>query len=172
MRNFKLLISTAMVAMVLMVGMAAAVMAAEKIAVKSNEAKDFNRAIQTQTLMVLPDDLEKKLLAQANEQFKFKVDRIFFDTDAQSGKQWGIFKNSKYPYDVVSRSRLAYLVTEQDGKIIRTFWMVIQYVDPMDKKKWSNKYMFQAPMNTYDPAYVENYAPNKLTNKYVEGQPP
>lgn|GEM_PF-5115857 len=122
--------------------------------------------------MTLPADLEKKLLAQANEQLKFKVDRIFFDTDAQNGKEWGFFKDTKFPYDVVSRSRLAYLVTEQDGKIIRTFWMVIQYVDPMNKKKWSNKYMFQAPMATYVPAYVENYAPNKLTKKYVEGETP
>jgi len=52
-------------------------LAKEKIEVKDNESRDFNNAIQKQTLLVLPADLEKKLLAQANSQFKFKVDRVF-----------------------------------------------------------------------------------------------
>ena len=147
-------------------------LAKEKIVVKDNATRDFNVAIKTQFLMVLPADLEKKLLAQADEQMKFKVDRIFFDTSAEDGKEWGIFKSKKFPYDVTSRSRLAYLLTEQDGKYIRTFWTVIQDVDPMDKKKWGNKYRFQAPMSSYSPAYVDNYDPNKLTKKYVEGQTP
>ena len=149
------------------------VLAKEKIEVKDNKPRDFNYALKTQTLLVLPADLEKKLLAQANEQFKFKVDRIFFDVDDPNFQAWRIFKSKKFPYDVTSRSRMAYLLTEQDGKYIRTFWTVIQDVDPVNKEKWGDKYRFQAPMVKVPPAaYVDNFAPDKLTNKYVEGKTP
>ena len=137
MKNFKFVVSTVMVAMVLMVGMAGAAMAKEKqkIVVKDNNERDFNEAIKKQSLMLLPAEFEKKLLAVANEQMKFKVDRILFDATDSSNK-WKIFNDSKYPYKVSSRSRLAYLLTEQDGKHIRTFWMVVQLVDPVNKNKW------------------------------------
>ena len=162
-----------LLALILLFAVPSMALAKEKIEVVNNERRDFNNAIKTQTLMVLPTDLEKKLLAVANGQMKFKVDRIFFDTSDTGGKQWEIFKSTKWPYNVTSRSRMAYLLTEQDGKYIRTFWTVIQDVDPVNAQKWSNTYRFQAPMvRVPPPAYVDNYAPNKLTNKYVEGKTP
>ena len=160
-----------LLALVLLLAVPSMALAKEKIEVGNNERRDFNNAIKAQNIYVLPADLEKKLLAVANEQMKFKVDRVFFDVSLL-GKQWEIFKSTKWPYNVTSRSRVAYLVTEQDGKIIRTLWMVIQDVDPVNAQKWSNTYRFQAPMTVMPPAYVDNYAPNKLTNKYVEGKTP
>lgn len=65
---------------------------------------------------------------------------------------------------------MAYLATEQDGKIIRTIWMVQQGAD--GKGKWIDDYHFQAPMHVLPPAYVNNYDPSKLKNKYVEGETP
>ena len=173
MRNLKRAVSAAIVAAVFVVAMAGMAMGKEKIEVKNNESRDFNRAIKTQTIMVLPADIEKKMLAQANEQFKFKVDRVFFAIEDPAFKEWRIFKSKEFPYDVTSRSRMAYLITKQDGKYIRTFWTVIQDVDPVNKKKWGDKYRFQAPMVKVPPAaYVDNFAPDKLTNKYVEGETP
>ena len=157
----------------LLIAIPSMALAKEKIEVQNNESRDFSYALQKQTLLVLPADLEKKLLAQANQQLKFKVDRIFFDIDDPDYAAWAIFKSKQFPYNVTSRSRMAYLLTEQDGKYIRTFWTVIQEVDPMGKNRWSDRYRFQAPMIKVPPAaYVNNFAPDKLTNKYVEGKTP
>jgi len=120
--------------------------------------KDFSKP--GTPFMNIPADIEKVLLARANAQFKFRVDKIYFENE-----NWETARETTYPNRITMRTRFAYCLTEQDGGWIRTIWILQQRSDLQGG--WTDEYHFVAgnPLN-YNPYPVNNYDPKWVTRDY------